>query len=223
MKQSNNQFKVISFDLDNALYDNQPVMLNAEQVSASYLEQEFERQGKQFSVAKLMQLRKQLHLTNDRRFEDLSFFRQTALKRYCAELDNADEIAAQAFQLFIQQRSKALVPKVIYQLLESLAQRYILVSVSNGNCKPEQLSIASFLTQSYSASDGFRAKPHPEMLLQVANDFDISPAELLHVGDSIESDGGAALNAGVVFFHFSPFEKPGQIEPSCKNILSFLE
>ena len=59
-------FKVLSFDLDNALYDNQPVITHAEQCSSDYLHAEFEKQGKSFKLSfdcndDLLAFRKSVH------------------------------------------------------------------------------------------------------------------------------------------------------------------
>jgi len=216
-------FKVISLDLDNALYDNQPVLERAESLSAEYLKTQFLNQGRDYQPAEFSEIKQSLLTSGDIRYENLSYFRQVALSRFCQPLKNGGAIAAKAFEIFIQARSEVEIFDEIYQLLADLKTRYQLVSVSNGNCDPRRLSIAHFFSDHYSASSGNRAKPHPQMLLKVLRDFELKPGQLLHVGDSVEKDGAAASRAGVAFFHFSPFQPKLDLRRYCQRLFEYLK
>jgi len=214
--------KLLSFDLDNALYDNQPVIAKAESVSSAYLNEQFQLQNKQFSFDKFMHIRQVLLASGDIRYENLTLFRRTALKSLCKNLQNADQIVSNAFDLFIQARSLATISQPIFNMLEKLSKNYTLVSVTNGNCDANKLSIADLFSKNYSASNGLRAKPHPQMLLEAAHDFKIAPHQILHIGDSVSKDGGAAAAAATGFYHFEPFVQPQDIHLCCRKLLNYL-
>ena len=214
--------KVISFDLDNALYDNQPVLERAEALSAEFLKTEFLAQGRVFRVEQFSQIKLSLLASGDIRYENLSYSRQIALQQFCQPLQNNRTIADKAFQVFIQARSEVEIASEIYQLLCELKERYQLVSVSNGNCDPRRLSLALLFSGHYSASSGYRAKPHPQMLMKVLRDFGLRPDQLLHVGDSIEKDGVAASRADVAFYHFAPFQPTSDLACCCRRLSEYL-
>lgn len=199
--------KLISFDLDNTLYDNRPVIALAEQQSTRYLTSEFKAQNQLFDFSEFSAVRQELieQTDNGSLYDDLTRLRKDVLSRVCASLDNADVIIEQALAIFLNHRSQVEIPQPINRMLEILAKNYKVVTVTNGNCKAELLSCSSVFSQNYSPVHGFRAKPHPEMLHQVKEDFSLSTEQILHIGDSETSDGGAARAAGCHFHYMSPF------------------
>ena len=214
--------KLISFDLDNALYDNQPVLRKAEQLSAEYLRQEFEKQSLEFKFENFLAIRRRMLGENNPLYENLSLFRRQALAQFCSGLTHCDDIVEQAFKLFINARSDAEIPQEIGETLEELAKEFILVSVTNGNCDPNKLSVGHLFSKNYSPQDGFRAKPHPQMLLTALDDFSLDQSALLHVGDSPEKDGAAAAAANVNFLHFAPFESNNTVTESTRALYQTL-
>jgi putative hydrolase of the HAD superfamily len=199
--------KLISFDLDNTLYDNRPVIAQAEKQSTRYLTSAFKAQNRQFDFSDFSAIRQELLEQADKGslYDDLTRLRKDVLRQVCASLDNADIVIEQALAIFLNHRSQVQIPQPIHRMLETLAKNYKVVSVTNGNCKAELLSCSSVFSQNYSPVLGFRAKPHPEMLHQVKQDFSLSTEQILHIGDSETSDGEAARAAGCHFHYMSPF------------------
>lgn len=217
-----NKVKLISFDLDDTLYDNRPVISRAETVFLAYLKAKFESQNKQFSVQKYTQIKQKLLAGKEQRFEDMSLLRQAVLAEFCSGLNETNAISSKAFELFINARSNIDIPLAIENMLNQLSKHFILVSVTNGNCDPKQLSVGQLFADNYSPSLKSRAKPHPQMLQQVLADYELSLEELIHIGDSVENDGVAASVAGVAFYHFSPFDGSDQITQQCQRLLQYL-
>jgi len=212
------QIKVISCDLDDALYDNQPVLAHAEQICINYLETEFQKQSCSFDPDEFRAIRKKLLASDDIQLENMNVFRRKALTEFCQPLANRETIVDLALQRFLHARSLATIEPDIKTMLETLSSKFILVSITNGNCDPNRLSIGSFFDRNYSPLDGFRAKPHPQMLQQVLRDYAIQPKQLLHIGDALDKDGVAAEAAGAHFIQFAPFLN-GQ---SVKKVVNFL-
>jgi FMN hydrolase / 5-amino-6-(5-phospho-D-ribitylamino)uracil phosphatase len=214
--------KVLSFDLDNALYDNTPVLANAEECASNYLKQQFNIQNKHFDINDFFQIRNQLLATKSIQYEDVSLLRRTALNLYCKQLKGSSSITRKAFELFIHARSKADILPPISTMLQHLSKHFTLVSATNGNCDINQLSINRYFSQNYSASNGYRAKPHPQMLLKVADEFEVEPQQIMHIGDSLEKDGGAAKAARTKFFHFDPFSPSANLQLCCNELTESL-
>jgi len=206
------QIKLVSFDLDNTLYDNVPVISFAEQQSRNYLKAEFKKQNRVFDHQLFVDYRNQLvssekNLRDDQpsQYENLSYLRQQVLLHFCEKLENSLEIANQAFELFIKYRNIITIETHISVLLKQLEKKYILVSVTNGNCEVNKLSIGNLFKENYSPLTGYRAKPHPQMLNQIIKDFNLEASQVIHIGDRDDSDGLAAKQAGCLYYRFEPF------------------
>ena len=217
------KIKIISFDLDDALYDNRPVLFRAEQLSRNYLQQEFEKQKKVFDFEYFLSLKQQLLSQNIPELENMNVFRQTILTNICAPLVDRERIANRAFEIFLEARSQAIIDPLIESALHQLAKDFTLVTVTNGNCDATKLSIGHLFESHYSPLNGYRAKPHPQMLQTILQQFQITPRQLVHVGDSLEKDGMAARNAGVGFVHFAPFLESNDIASSLESLLNKIE
>lgn len=213
------KIKVISFDLDNTLYDNTPVIKKAEKASQEYLTAEFKKQNRVYDVNVFREVRRKLFESNDIAFDNLTHLRQECLRQVCTELKNSDSIIQHASDIFINLRQQASIPDKIVSMITKLSVHYTLVSITNGNCDAKNLSIGQYFQKSYSPQQGLRAKPHAEMYQKTINDFQIDTEQLLHVGDEEQSDGIGALNAGCQFYLMKPFTDP---KNTSKIIDSFL-
>jgi HAD superfamily hydrolase (TIGR01549 family) len=215
--------KVISFDLDNTLYDNTPVISRAEKQSQEYLTLEFGKQNKIYDVNVFKEIRKKLFESNHIAFDNLTHLRQECLRELCIGLENRDLIIQKATDIFIDLRQQASIPEEIVSMIKSLSKNYILVSITNGNCDANNLTIGKYFKKNYSPQQGHRAKPHTEMFEKVIDDFQIDANQLLHVGDEEKSDGLGAKNAGCHFYLIKPFEKLKDLQESISPFLTSLD
>ena len=213
------KIKVISFDLDNTLYDNTPVIKKAEKESQQYLSKEFSKQNKIFDVNQYISVRKELIRSNNVAFDNLTYLRQECLTQVCIKLQNSELIIEKATKIFIDLRQEAKIPVEINKMIEKLSKCFILVSMTNGNCDAKNLSVGQYFDKNYSPQQGYRAKPHAEMYEKVMTDFNIKAEEILHVGDEGNTDGLGANNAGCQFLEFRPFEK--NITNSVNKFIAF--
>ncbi len=222
MDKSAHEVKLISFDLDNALYDNTPVLNRADRLLDNYLENEFKKQNVSYDFKNYLSIKQALLEKNDPLYENMSLLRQTALEDFCINLKDKNNITREAFNVFIQARSEITIHQAVQDMLVKLSNHYLLVTVTNGNCEIHKHEISQVFEKHYSPTMGYRAKPHPQMLNQAMDEFKLQPNQLLHVGDSIEMDGGAASNVGAAFYHLAPFEEGAYVEASCERLLQFL-
>src|SRR5208337_1152047 len=72
--------------------------------------------------------------------------------------------------------------------LDSLAARYVLGLVSNGNSYPERCGLQDRFTFVVFAQDRGVEKPHPALFWAARKKARCTPDELMHVGDSLSSD-----------------------------------
>lgn len=216
------QYRVISFDLDDTLYANPPVLAAAEKACEDYLAEQFSAHQIPFSYRDFEAIKSRLMLSSDPAFDDLTLVRRTALQQICQPLPRSEQHAEKALLLFLTRRSQVTIEPAIDSLLSQLAAKFSLVAITNGNCEVGKLSIGHYFSRHYSPCQGFRAKPHPQMLLQVIADFSLQTGQLVHVGDSLAKDGLAAQSAGADFIAFSPFSGEISLPEACQSLLARL-
>ncbi|OBX07323.1 HAD family hydrolase [Gallibacterium salpingitidis] len=185
--------KVITFDLDDTLYDNYFVIRNAEQVFLECLQQLADVNVDQWADYKQQMLQE-----DPVRYEDVIAWRIAAATRLLQQQgktgDEINKIIATAMEQFVESRHKIDVPKQNQQFLTELAKVYPLVSISNGNVYPPRIGLNQFQLMLRGGEHG-RAKPHIDLFQQTADYFHCNINEILHVGDNLITDvQGAIIN-----------------------------
>jgi putative hydrolase of the HAD superfamily len=82
-------------------------------------------------------------------------------------------------------------------ILDQLRGAYRLGIISNGNSYPDQCGLAGYFEFTLFSQDHGVAKPDPRLFHLAMAEVDCRPEEMLHVGDSCETDVRGANHAGV--------------------------
>lgn len=207
--------KAISFDLDDTLYNNRPVMLAIEKKMVQYFTEKFAillPELKQiFNRRFWMRYRQQALVATPELAHDVVRVRYETYRLGLLAHNIVEEVAAKEAQTgldyFISLRSDFSVPKASHQLLAALSNKFPLVAISNGNVDTKALGIDHYFQHIYHA--GFqrsthhnesehllRQKPATDMFTLVCAQLAIPAEQLLHVGDCGFADIHGALNAG---------------------------
>lgn len=208
--------QAISFDLDDTLYANAPVMAHAEQFMVDYLAQHLPHLPR-LNVAQWKQKRLALAAQNPELGSDMTALRQACLQQFFIEnqTPQADAKVADVMAVFFEVRNQIqLVPEVV-QLLAALAQKYPLVAISNGNADIYRMGLGEYFSAAYRPSAGVRGKPYTDMFVQASEHLKLTqPSQLLHVGDHPKSDVVGALNYGAQAVWFdSPYLPADGVPP----------
>lgn len=191
--------QVLSFDLDDTLYDNRPVLLAAEQAMLHSLQQQL-----------APELHKPLEYWSQQRWQlgqqqpdirhDIGRWRMLGIEAGLVQLglaaSEAGEIAETAYQAFWQARTKIMVAPEVRRLLEQLASRYQLIAITNGNACIQRMGLGDLFQFSLQAGPDGRMKPFPDLFLAAAKKLQLTPQQILHIGDSHRADVMGALSAG---------------------------
>lgn len=189
----------ISFDLDDTLYDNEPVMLACEQDAAETLRQQHTLLA-DLGTHEWALIRQQVATEQPLLRHDMTALRHQAISQtlhtrgYSA--DQAQQAADQGMADFACLRNRITVPAESHQVLQALAQRWPLVAITNGNADPAVIGLAPYFSLILRAGPAGRAKPYPDMFHHAATELKIAPQALLHVGDHLETDIQGAIHAG---------------------------
>ena len=109
------------------------------------------------------------------------------------------ELAAHLNSVYLKYRFAdiELYPDVL-PLLDSIASRYALGLVSNGNSYPERCGLRDRFTFVIFAQNVGVEKPDPVIFQQACREARCSPEQLMHIGDSLATDVEGARRAGAV-------------------------
>ena len=190
----------ISFDVDGTLWDFQGLSRRALQGALQELAKVDPEAAGRLDVERLVALRNQVHDRLRGRVTDLDAVREESMRealRMAGRPD--DELGSHLAKVYFQHRDKlrTLFPDV-RPALESLAPDYRLGLLSNGNSRAAALGIGDLVSlEVFSQDHGGVEKPDPGLFEIALREAGCEPHELLHVGDSPESDVAGALNADV--------------------------
>jgi FMN hydrolase / 5-amino-6-(5-phospho-D-ribitylamino)uracil phosphatase len=130
----------------------------------------------------------------------LEQIRLEAFVRTVAAVGGADDqLAARLNAVYLKHRFEdiELYPDVT-PMLEAIADRYGLGLVSNGNSYPERCGLQDRLAFVVFSQDVGVEKPDPAIFRIACEKAGCTPAELMHVGDSLTSDVRGAKTVGAL-------------------------
>lgn len=193
-------FKAISFDLDDTLYSNYPVMIAVDVKMQLYFQARLPKANHKYDYQFWRPFKQQALVANPLLKHDVG-----QLRLLCYELgfqalgysqESAKDMAKDALDYFVNERSNFDVPDSVHQLLQALRQRWPLVAISNGNVDTHAINIAQHFDLIYHAGGAFKQKPAPDMFAHACQTLAINPNELLHVGDCGANDVIGAIRHG---------------------------
>ena len=216
-----NEIHMITIDLDDTLWDNKPIITNAEIKTRKWIE---DRVGaiEWGDLNDFLQLRETLIKKDKSIAWDISKLRIEIFKEKIKGLVSTDDItklAEDAFAYFLKKRHEIELFPGVEDALKVLSENYILGVLTNGNADIYKLSIGKYFEFSISsleAQDNKPSKSHFELAKSRLPNLKYS--EMLHIGDHQINDifGAHALGIKVLWFNNTKalweqdFKKPDQ-------------
>ncbi|WP_312240906.1 5-amino-6-(5-phospho-D-ribitylamino)uracil phosphatase YigB [Pantoea sp.] len=192
--------KAITFDLDDTLYDNHPVIRRTTAESHVAL-QAYHPSLSTFSETAYQALRDELLLLEPDIYHDVTEWRRRSveLAMLNAGLTPAEARAGadKVMEVFAHWRSQVEMPEETHLTLAALAERVPLVAITNGNADPQKLGLDGYFKFSLRAGPHGRAKPWQDMYHLAAQRLAIAPENILHVGDDLTTDVAGSLRCGM--------------------------
>lgn len=189
-------FKVISFDLDDTLYDNTEVIRLAEQHCVDFLRHA--SQIDKLDLSYWLNWKIQIEQQNPIFCEDVTAWRiatiRALLQSHGKNAVEIERICQATINAFLIWRHKINVPQESIEVLNRLQSQYKLAALTNGNVAPERIGLSQFELTLCGGKNG-RAKPHKDLFRLAASYFNVSPWEILHIGDNLITDVQAAVQA----------------------------
>ncbi|MRX28034.1 HAD-IA family hydrolase [Kangiella sp. HZ709] len=206
------QIKVISFDLDDTLWDNSGVIEKCLAESYQYLCQREPLIKKHFTIDSMERITEQLIELEQPEYENMTVLRKAVIKQVLQEVNGDISLVNPAFAIFYHWRNQIVIPETTHRVLEYLARKYTLVATSNGNSNLKKVGLSDYFDRHLIAGIHGRAKPSAEMLSNLLEHYQIDGGQLVHIGDSILTDVMSAKAAGVQSLEMSIKEVPQLLE-----------
>ena len=187
----------VTFDLDDTLYDNGPVLERAEQAVQTWLEQHYPRLADRYDVHALRELRRSLAREEPALGHDLSSLRKRAIAVAAQELGYGAEVGEAAFHVFWETRNRVALFEDVLPVLAGLREAYTLGAITNGNADVTRIGLGGVFHFALSAADVGAAKPAPPLFLEALRRIGGAPQATVHVGDDAVADVGGACGAGL--------------------------
>jgi len=189
--------RAVAFDLDNTLWDVDPVLERAEGRWLQWLRDNCPRIPERLTLDELRASRLALAAREPHNAHDFTYLRIASLAQHARECGYHESISEQAFEIFIAERNLLDLFPDVRPGFARLGSRYALASLSNGNADLARIGVADLFSVSLNARGVGAAKPDRRCFDRLAQDLHLEPSEVLYVGDDPQLDVEAARAAGL--------------------------
>ena len=156
--------RAICFDLDNTLWEIEPVLARAERILADWLAARYPKIPERFSPADMFAVREALLRERPDQAHDLTFLRRETLARLAEAVGYERSVAHAAFATWHAARNQCVPFSEVPPALEKLKTRYRLATLSNGNADLGTIGIAHHFEVTLHAAALGCAKPDARVL-----------------------------------------------------------
>lgn len=199
--------ELITFDLDDTLWDVTPVLQDAETVLRNWLALHAPRLGG-VPVEHLWQIRNGLLANEPMLKHRLSELRRRvlfhALQGAGYAQHEAQALAETAFQVFLNARHQVELFAEVHPTLEILAERFQLGVITNGNADVRRLGLSEYFQFALCAEELGVGKPDPQPFREALRRAGVTAAQAVHIGDHPNDDIAGAQAAGLRAIWFNP-------------------
>ena len=199
--QGRGAIKVVTFDLDNTLWDVEPALLLAEQAQCDWLLEHRPGSIENYSHDALWEFKKSVWKRHPHLAHQISKLRIQLLYELQLAAGYADDLALLgaelAFSVFLEQRHAVVLYEEALSVLEELAKTYTLGALTNGNADIYKTDAAEYFDFAFLAEDIGVSKPAPDMFHAALERAGVVAREIVHVGDNPEHDVAGAQGVGM--------------------------
>jgi putative hydrolase of the HAD superfamily len=180
--------RAICFDLDNTLWEIEPVLSRAERILADWLRSRYPRIPERFSPAQVQEVRAALLREQPHQAHDFSFLRRETIARLAETVGYDRDMAHEAFEHWHAARNLVEPYAEVLPVLGVLKSRFRLATLTNGNADLARIGFAHHFEVTLSAGALGCAKPDARVYEMLADALTLKPAEILFVGDEPHAD-----------------------------------
>ncbi len=199
--------ELITFDLDDTLWDTAPVIVSAEAILRDWLAANAPDLGT-VPVEHLYAIRERLVQAEPGLKHRISALRRRVLFLALEDVgyseNKARELANEGFEVFLHARHQIDIFPEVQPVLEILRHRYTLGVVTNGNADVRRLGLSDYFKFALCAEDLGIGKPNPQPFLEALRQGQVEAHAAVHIGDHPGDDIAGAQRAGLRAIWFNP-------------------
>ena len=194
------KIRMITFDLDDTLWDNVPTITKAEIETRKWIENKV---GKidWGDLNDFLNLREELIKEDESIKWDISKLRKEIFKRKLAHITPEkyrNKLVEDAFAVFISRRHEVKLFDGVEIALKQLSKNFLLGVLTNGNADIFRFNIGKYFSFSVSSLEAKNSKPHRAHFDEAIKKVDgVSFENILHIGDHQVNDILGAFNLGI--------------------------
>lgn len=206
--------RLVTFDLDDTLWDTWSVLTRAHQVKQSYVEQHYPRIAAKWDLAATRKHNTDVRNTRPDLAHSFTASHREAIRLQVTAVGYDEATAVDdIYGAFAVARNDVTLYDDALEMLSSLKQKGLLIgTITNGNADATKIrglcDVISFAVDAHQAG---AAKPKPAVFhlalaraAEVGDGSVIEPDECVHVGDDLISDVLGAQGVGFRTIHFLP-------------------
>ena len=223
----NAPLRLITFDLDDTLWDVRPALQAAERAQWLFLRGRFPSLGLDTTPRdQLDAIRRSVLEKEPKLAHHISLFREqfidALLQSKGVASDESAVAASEAFAAFLSHRHSVALFEDAVPVLQALSQRYRIGAITNGNADVHKTTIGHFFDYAWRAEEFGISKPDPALFHHAFTEAGVTASEVIHVGDCHQNDVGGAVAAGATAIWFNPEGRRSEIAASVVTKLAEL-
>ena len=193
--------QLITFDLDNTLWDVDHVITNAETAMRTWLQEHVPEVVHLYDSGEVANIRDAVVAAEPDVRHDLSMLRTRVVQRSIEHTGRnaaeAAELARRAFDVFYEGRHKVSYFEHALEVLDELSRSYTLAALTNGNADFRRLGLDRYFSFGFCSADVGASKPAPDMFHAALKHADAQPHQAVHIGDHEHDDIHGASSVGM--------------------------
>lgn len=199
--------RALTFDLDDTLWECASVIAQAEAENYRWLASHYPRLTARFSLDNLRQQRQAIAEQQPEIAHDVVELRLRALAACLAEVGYSPLAAASVLEQLVAHRHAVTLFPEVKEILEILAQHFVLGVISNGNANVYRLGLGDYFRFALSPRLVGCEKPDTRIFAAAATLAEVPPEAILHLGDHPKSDIAGAKAAGFQSIWVNRYQK----------------
>ena len=202
------QIKCVTLDLDDTLWPVEPTILTAEDKLYQWIEENYPLVSNAYTQQDIAAKRMALQNSRADIAHNVTELRYCSLQEIASEIGYDKVFAQEAMKLFRRYRNQVEPFEFSESVLSKLKQHFVIGAITNGNAQLEHISIGKHFDFIVTAEDVGVSKPHPSIFQRASSLAKVELAEIMHVGDSAQTDVIGAMNAGCKAVWFNRKRQP---------------
>jgi HAD superfamily hydrolase (TIGR01549 family) len=218
--------KAILFDLDDTLWEIQPVLARAESTLYQWLDEHTPKITAEHTIESLREHRMTLAKQDPVLQVNLMALRHTAMSRIFAQFGYDTTRVDEAMRLFSHARNSVTLFDDVLPALDTMQTHWLLGSVTNGTTDLSYTDLPSYFSTSIASFRFGIAKPETAIFHAASTQLQLSPEEIVYVGDDPVFDVLGAKQAGMLSVWMNRFNRTfeGDIQPDgqCRDLFELI-